>query len=338
MDILGLGTVAMDVLLEVDSLPGEDGFAVVKRRSYCPGGSGTNVIVQARRLGADCGYIAQVGDDRLGDEILKSLADEGVDVSAMARKRGGVSLHTEIVVDGEGRKFILLDLGDAFLSMGPEALDAADFGAAKVFFTDLLPGPAAIRGLEAAKRAGLVTVVNMQVGLGQMESFGVSKQAILDALRWVDVFSPCREGLLGLAGVQPTDDVEEGVRKAAAVIGEGYRGLLLVTLGKGGSVAFEKGGETRVPICAVKAKDTTGAGDSYIGAFMVARFLDGLGLGEAMAYATACSAITCTGLGARSSPRRAEAEAFLAERRARGRIDSDGHGPSKDTEHGGRKS
>ena len=41
MDIVGLGTVAMDVLLEVDTLPKEDGFAVIKRRSFLPGGTGS---------------------------------------------------------------------------------------------------------------------------------------------------------------------------------------------------------------------------------------------------------------------------------------------------------
>src|SRR5512145_1296526 len=114
MDIVGLGTVAMDIVLEVDALPGEDGFAVIKGRSYLPGGSGTNVIAQAARLGAKAGFVAQIGDDPLGSEIRDSLASEGVDASGLVVKKGGTSLHTEIVVDARGKKFILLDLGDAF--------------------------------------------------------------------------------------------------------------------------------------------------------------------------------------------------------------------------------
>lgn len=305
MDIVGLGTVAMDVLLEVDSLPGEDGFAVIKRRSYLPGGSGTNVIVQAARLGAASGFVAQVGDDQLGSEIRASLASEGVDTSGLVVKRGGTSLHTEIVVDGEGKKFILLDLGDAFLGLEQASVRASYVTGAKVFYTDLLPGGPAIAALKEAKKAGLSTVFNMQVGLAQMEGFGVTKRALLDALAYVDVFAPCREGLRALTG-------QESVDEAARALRAGFAGLLLVTLGGEGSVAFEGSSETRVPIRKVEVKDTTGAGDSYIGAFMVARFLRGMGLRESMAFATAAAAFTCAGLGARSSPTSAELEAFAA--------------------------
>ena len=77
MDIYGLGTFAVDVLMKVDKLPGADSFCVVKSTERQPGGSGTNVIVQCARLGAKCGYIACVGDDGLGQEVIDSLAGEG---------------------------------------------------------------------------------------------------------------------------------------------------------------------------------------------------------------------------------------------------------------------
>lgn len=50
MDAVGLGTLAMDVLMKVDVLPKEDSFCVVEETTYAPGGSGTNVIVQLARL------------------------------------------------------------------------------------------------------------------------------------------------------------------------------------------------------------------------------------------------------------------------------------------------
>ena len=52
MDIYGLGTFAVDVLMKVDKLPGADSFCVVKSTERQPGGSGTNVIVQCAPLGA----------------------------------------------------------------------------------------------------------------------------------------------------------------------------------------------------------------------------------------------------------------------------------------------
>ncbi len=308
MDIVGLGTVAMDVLYEVDALPGEDGFAVVKNTTNLPGGSGTNVIVQASRLGASCGYIAEIGDDPIGMEITASLEGERVDTSQMIRKQGGTSLHTDIVVDRLGKKFILLNLGNSFLSLAPDNVDPDYIKRGKVFFTDLLPGDAAIFALKSAKKNGLTTVVNMQVALPQMESFGVSRETIFDALKYIDVFLPCREGLRGLT---ETDDVEA----SNSVLREYFDGLLIVTLGNNGSIGFHSasGKEAiRVPIVDVPVKDTTGAGDSYIGAFMTAYCLEGKNLHESMRYATACSAFNCLSLGARSGPHKSELEKFLA--------------------------
>jgi len=308
MDIVGLGTVAMDVLLEVDVLPGKDGFAVIRRRSYSPGGSGTNAVVQAARLGASCAYIAQVGDDELGDEIVQSLEAEGVSTAAMRRQTGGISLHTIVFVAADGAKFIVLDMGDTFLTMTADAANPTLIGSAKVFYTDLLPGDAALAGLKAAKACGVATVFNMQVGLHQMMGFGVSEAMIAEALQYTDVFAPCREAFSALSGTQ---DAAAG---AASLAAAGH-GLLLLTQGQDGSVAFDRSGlVARVPAFEVETTDSTGAGDSYIGAFMVARFLKAYGVAEAMRYASACAALTCTGLGARSSPYAAGAESFLASR------------------------
>ena len=308
MDIVGLGTVAMDVILNVDVLPAKDGFAVIKRRSYAPGGSGTNAIVQAARLGASCAFVAQVGDDHLGDEIVQSLESEGVSTAGMLRMRGGISLHTMVFVAADGDKFIMLDMGDAFLAMPADAADANLIGSATVFYTDLLPGAAAVASLKAAKAAGATTVFNMQVGLAQMIGFGVSEATIVEALQYVDVFAPCREAFSALAGTQ---DAAAGAAKLADTV----PGLLLLTQGQDGSVAFERAAMVaRAPAFEVEAVDTTGAGDAYIGAFMVARFLKRSSVAEAMRYASACAALTCSGLGARSSPSAAAAEAFLAAR------------------------
>lgn len=80
-------------------------------------------------------------------------------------------------------------------------------------------------------------------------------------------------------------------------------GILIFTLGKNGSVAYDaedkKYCAQRV---AVEAIDTTGAGDSYIGSFMVAYYLNGYDLEKAMRFACTCAAYTCTGIGARYSP------------------------------------
>lgn len=296
MDIIGLATLAMDVVMQVDTLPTEDGFAVVTNTTYLPGGSGTNVIVQASRLGASCGFIGQVGDDSLGADILRSLAAEGVATDAMPVKAGGISLHTNIVVDQEGKKFILLNMGNAFLSLEESQVEKDYLRQAKIYYTDLLPGEPAVAGLKTAKAAGMKTAFNMQVGLPAMEGFGVSKDLILDSLQYVDLFAPCRDGLYAICGSSDLNECLTYLRKW-------FKGTLLVTLGSQGSAAFdENDNRYDQPVIPVESVDTTGAGDSYMGGMLYSYLLKNMTLPEAMRFSTACSAYTCRNLGARSVP------------------------------------
>ena len=170
----------------------------------------------------------------------------------------------------------------------------------------LLPGAATIAAVKAAKAQGKKTVFNMQIGLPMMEGMGVSKEMILDVLPHLDVFAPCRDGLFALAGTQ---DVAE----AAAYVRQYFKGLLLVTLGGEGSVAYEADGTvTRVPVDTRAAVvDTTGAGDSYLGGFIYDYLIRQRPLRDAMWFATVCAGCTCGKMGARSGPTLAQVEALL---------------------------
>lgn len=154
MDVYGLGTLAMDVLMKVDTLPREDGFCIIESSEKQPGGSGTNVIVQLARLDAQCGFMGAVGDDVLGTELVESLKQEKVHVSNMVVKPGEITLHTDIVIDKTGSKFIMLNMGGAFEKFVPEDVNAAAISKAKVFYTDLLPSEAAVYALRLAKKEG----------------------------------------------------------------------------------------------------------------------------------------------------------------------------------------
>lgn len=296
MDVTGLGTLAMDVLMKVDTLPGEDGFCVVESTAYEPGGSGTNVIVQLARLSARCSYIGAVSDDGLGSDILKSLEEEKVDISNMVVIPGKVTLHTNIVIDRQGSKFIMLNMGDAFDKLTAEAVNRELIQKSKVFYTDLLPFAPAKEGLMAAKEGNTPAVFNMQVGLGTFRGFSVAREDVLDILQYVDVFAPCRDGLYDITGTRD-------LKKCCKILRRYHKGILLFTLGKEGSVAFDENNrEIFVPAKEITPVDTTGAGDSYIGGFIYQYYIKGDTLKASMEFASKCAAYTCSGLGARHSP------------------------------------
>lgn len=300
MDILGLGTYAIDIIKQVDKLPGPDGFCIMASSSTQPGGSGTNVIVQAARLGARCGFLCKVGDDSIGDRVLSSLRQEGVDTTHIPIMAGGHSLFTEIVVDQSGDKFIMLAQGDAMFALRPDEIRQEAFDHLQVLYTDLIPYGAARAALRMARQRGVQTVFNLQVGLQTMQGLGISREDILSALSDVDVFAPCRQGLFDLAG---TEDLEA----CRAFIRQHFKGLLIITLGSQGVVAYDvEDRRLTAPAEQMEVMDTTGAGDSFLGAFMYAHLLEKQPLQQALQFASKCAAYTCTGLGARSSPRLAD--------------------------------
>lgn len=296
MEVCGLGTIAMDVLMQVDMLPQKDGFCMVENTSYQPGGSGSNVIVQLARLGAECGYIAALSKDRYGLDILNNLKAEGVDTSCMEVFDKGVTLHTDIVIDQNGDKFIMLNMGDTFEKLEFDDMKKLYVEKTKVFYTDLCPGKPAMKAITAARNRGIETVFNMQVGLATMNGLGVSKEELLACIREVDVFAPCRQGVFDLTGTENLDECCGYLRNYTDAV-------LLFTLGSGGSAAYERDGtKYEVPCKKVNVIDTTGAGDSYMGGFIYSYCIKGKDLLSFMRFATACAAHTCSGLGARFSP------------------------------------
>ena len=296
MEVCGLGTIAMDVLMQVDMLPQKDGFCMVKNTSYQPGGSGSNVIVQLARLGAECGYIAALSKDRYGLDILNNLKAEGVDTSCMEVFDKGVTLHTDIVIDQNGDKFIMLNMGDTFEKLEFDDMKKLYVEKAKVFYTDLCPGKPAMKAITAARNRGIETVFNMQVGLATMNGLGVSKEELLACIREVDVFAPCRQGVFDLTGTENLDECCGYLRNYTDAV-------LLFTLGSGGSAAYDRDGtKYEVPCKKVNVIDTTGAGDSYMGGFIYSYCIKGKDLLSSMRFASSCAAHTCSGLGARFSP------------------------------------
>lgn len=83
---------------------------------------------------------------------------------------------------------------------------------------------------------------------------------------------------------------------------------LVVTLGSKGALLVKDGSAVRVPTMRVKALDTTGAGDCFVGAMAVA-LSEGLSLDEAVEFANQAASISVTRAGAQASmPSRDELE------------------------------
>lgn len=297
LDICGVGTLAADVLMTVDALPGKDSFCMVTHSESQPGGSGTNAVVQAARLGCRSAYIGAVGDDEPGKVVRDSLKEEGIGTDYMEVRKGGVTTHTEVVVDQKGNKFILLIMGDAFFSLALSDKAKEAIAGAKVFFTDLLPHRAAQEGIRLAREKGVKTAVSLQLGMSLMEELGAPRKEVLGALQYADLLLPSGDAVRDIAGTNDPYEAVKAFRNYTA-------GDIVFTRGEKGAVTFARDGSMyETAAVKVDVKDTTGAGDSFLGALMAAYLVKGKSLKEALSFASSCAALTCTGLGARFRPK-----------------------------------
>ena len=275
-----VGSVNLDLVATAATLPAPGETVVGARLGRYPGGKGANQALAARRLGAAVKMVARVGADAFADEAMALLRAEGVDLSACAVdpvEATGVAL---IAVSASGENQIVVASG------------------ANMTFTPDLLGPPVKDAL----------ICQLELPLGTVA------QAVATARGFVCVnLAPAQavpDTILQRADLLIVNEIE------AAFYGDQLNqapGLVAVTWGAKGAGLYRSG--TLIASAAppkVTAVDTTGAGDCFVGALVVA-LQEGQAPEAALAFACAAGALTATRAGAQTSlPHRAEVDALLA--------------------------
>jgi len=154
---------------------------------------------------------------------------------------------------------------------------------------------AAVKAAQAAKAAG-TTVLYDAGGL---------YEGVEQLLSLTDILIPSEEFAMGHTSA---DTVEQ----AAEILARRYSPkVVVITQGKRGGLLYENGKTLRYPIYPADVLDSNGAGDVFHGAF-AAGIVKGYGFEQCCHYASAVSALKCTGFGAReSAPSHGEVIRFL---------------------------
>lgn len=324
--IIVLGSVNADLVVRSPKLPCA-GETVLGGEFYqAGGGKGANQAVAAARLASSpVGFIAAVGDDAFGRELIKTFRRENLvtsQVRMLDDQPTGVAL---IMVDAEGQNQISVASGaNSLLTPGMiEAIDAEFFADASVFVACLeTPLKTVLAGLRRAKAAGLTTILNPAPACQ-----GVASREVLEL---VDVLTPNETEAILISGWDVMDDLEDICIWCEQLEQRGSR-RLIITRGERGCVL--KDGPADPCLSAaylVEAVDATAAGDCFNGALAVA-LAEEKPLLEATRFAQAAAALSVTKRGAIPSlPTRAEVDQFLASDPDRGSLlTQDGHsGPT----------
>ena len=303
--IVIFGSVNMDLSIETARMPQAGETLTGGGFITNPGGKGANQAVACARLGAQTLLVGAVGADAFGRELTVGLEAAGVNCTQlMASEQAATGVAVILRCEGDNR--IILSPGANHVLTGEQVAQALAQVAAPgdVFLTQgECDFDATFAALHAARELGMFTAFNPAPA---------PTQPVPDAV-WRDVDLVClneTECSL-LTGIAPDGDT--GVARAAARLSELGVGIIVVTLGERGSMAWRDGSLTRVPAERAEVVDTTAAGDTFIGALLSAH-VAGLPLEHAMRRGSAASALAVTRLGAQQSiPTLAEVRAHFKD-------------------------
>ena len=250
MDILTIGEVLIDL-----TQTGKDARSIPQFAAN-PGGAPANLAVAASRLGAQTAFIGKVGADAFGRYLKEVLAENKVDVSAMA----------VVSVDAAGeRDFSFYRSANADVMLRKEDISDEALKAAKIVHfgsVSLTADPSRTATLDAAARAKKMGAVitydpNYRANLWKNKEDAIAQMKA--PLPLVDILKVSDEELPLLTG---TTDCESGTAQLAQ---NGIR-LIFVTLGANG--VFYRFGDKTGHVAGVPCKvgDTNGAGDTFFGA------------------------------------------------------------------------
>lgn len=275
-NIVVLGSVNADLVLRCERLPAPGETVHGREFKVLPGGKGANQAVAAARLGAAVSFIGCVGADDHGREARRRLAAEGIDLTHLADAAlpTGVAM---ILVDDGGQNSIALSAGaNAALGVAQVEAAAAQIASAALLVCQLeSPLAAVARAIAIAHAAGVPVLLNP-----------APAQALPAALlQQVDILVPNESEAAVLLGeaLAPAE--------AASRLRERGPATVIVTLGAAGVQCADEHANVHAPAPRTQAVDTTGAGDTFIGAFAAARCA-GVGLHAAIAHAQRAAAFS----------------------------------------------
>jgi ribokinase len=299
-----VGSSNVDLVTYVDRMPVWGETIAAPRFEMNQGGKGANQAVAAAKLGASVVMVSKVGDDALGEGVLRNFEAADVGVRHVERVAGQSTGTATILVDNTSGDNCILIVKGANGDLTPRDVERAgdDLKTCDLILTQLeVPLETVYAALAFGKRHGVKTVLNPAPAVRNLD---------IDSARQASFVMPNETELAILTGLPVESEAEVGAA-AQSLLAKGF-GAVIVTLGARGALVSTSEGARRIEPVKVEAVDTTGAGDAFIGSF--ARYLAaGLSLDAALARATRYAAFSVTRHGAQKSfATEAEFEAFSA--------------------------
>lgn len=304
--VLGLGAVAVDELIYVDSYPPADEKAHVIRTERQCGGLTATALVAAARFGAKCAYAGVLGADELSLFARDAMVKEGIDLDHLMVKPEARPVHSYIIVGEAGcTRNIFADSRNA-IGANSDWPPAEVIRGSTVLFVDHFGMAGMLRATRLSRDAGIPIVADLERDAGPQfkELFELIDHVVVS-------FSFARD----LTGATDALDAVERLWSSGrdtVVVTEGSKGCWFRS--KDASVVQHQ------PAFNISAVDTTGCGDVFHGVYAAA-LAEGLPIPQRIIFASGAAAIKATKPGGQSGiPNREDLEQFVRAAREEIRI------------------
>lgn len=268
------------------------------------GGAPANVAASVVKLGGEAAFLGQVGDDSFGRFLVETL--EAVNIDTSMTKMEGCTTLAFVAIDENGERDFEFNRGSdgeyAFESIDLSRItknDVLHFGSATGFLEGELK-KTYFKLLEYAKEQGMFISFDPNyrdalITSNKLEGFIEDSKFFTKDADFVKLSD--EEVKL----ITKKEDLREGVKELHKIGAK----IVAITLGAEGTLISNGEEEAIVPSIKIKQVDSTGAGDSFVGAVLkqVADLKDMKNISfnewkNIIAYANKVGAITCTNYGA----------------------------------------
>ncbi|MFN8048829.1 MAG: ribokinase [Ancrocorticia sp.] len=290
MDIAVIGSNNVDLITYIDRMPAQGETLEAPDFQMGCGGKGANQAVAAARLGSEVLMLSRVGNDIFAENTINNFKRNGIDTKYVlpTEATSGVA---PIFVDRDSNNSILIIKGANDLLTPADIEDAAvDIAKCKLIVLQLeIPLETVYAAIDFGNEHGIPVLLNPAPAHPDLD---------IERVKGATYFMPNETELALLTGL-PVDTLDEVKAAAQLLLDKGVQDVV-VTLGSRGALWINGEHETLIPAVEVKARDTTGAGDAFIGCF--SHYLVATGdVEESLTIAARYAADSVTKLGTQTS-------------------------------------
>ena len=283
------GGINMDLFAYIPRSTREGETITASSIEFYLGGKGANQAVAASRLGAEVAFVGTVGKDEFGEKLIRMISSENIDTSLINSKAGQSGTALINVLENSNNEVISYP-GTNKLTQHAY-IDEGSLSEAEIIICQMEVNEEETFNLfKRAKQKNCKTILNL----------APYKKIRSEILTLTDVLIVNETEFSELSGIE-LNLINEDINIDIINSPESLKSIdLIVTLGKRGVLIFSKGKKTFIAAEQVKAIDTVGAGDCFVGA-MSYGILNGKDLLSASKFANKVASISVTKKGAAAS-------------------------------------